>query len=76
MKTGKLTLAIWFDQVIDGLDEVEDASKTIFVACEIDMEEALLAVKGGIWTFSSEWFMNSLMRQELDFEAPQFAESL
>lgn len=55
---------------------VDDASKTIFVACEIDMEEALLAVKKRIWTFSSEWFMNSIMRQELDFEAPQFAESL
>uniref|UniRef100_F6HLN0 PAX-interacting protein 1 n=1 Tax=Vitis vinifera TaxID=29760 RepID=F6HLN0_VITVI len=62
-------------KVIYGLDVV-DASKTIFVACEIDMEEALLAVKKRIWTFSSEWFMNSIMRQELDFEAPQFAESL
>ncbi|KAL6336906.1 hypothetical protein AAG906_036220 [Vitis piasezkii] len=63
-------------KVIYGLDVVDDASKTIFVACEIDMEEALLAVKKRIWTFSSEWFMNSIMRQELDFEAPQFAESL
>ena len=55
---------------------VDDASKTIFVASEIDMEEAMLAVKKGMWTFTSEWFMNSIMRQELDFQAPQFAESL
>lgn len=75
MKMVKLTPTFLFDQVIYGLDVV-DASKTIFVACEIDMEEALLAVKKRIWTFSSEWFMNSIMRQELDFEAPQFAESL
>lgn len=76
MKMVKLTPTFLFDQVIYGLDVVDDASKTIFVACEIDMEEALLAVKKRIWTFSSEWFMNSIMRQELDFEAPQFAESL
>ncbi|GFP90911.1 mediator of DNA damage checkpoint protein 1 [Phtheirospermum japonicum] len=41
-----------------------------------DMKEALSAVKMGIWTFSSEWLMNCIMRQELDLEAPQFAESL
>ena len=52
------------------------SSKTIFVACEEDMEVALLAVKKGIWTFSSDWLMNCVMRQELDLEAPQFAESL
>ncbi|XP_059668362.1 uncharacterized protein LOC132313561 [Cornus florida] len=62
--------------VIRGLDKVNEASKTIFVACEEDMDEALSAVKKGIWTFSSDWFMNCIMRQELDWEAPQFAESL
>lgn len=40
------------------------------------MSEALLAAKEGVWTFSVEWFMNCIMKQELDLEAPQFAESL
>ncbi|XP_075089744.1 uncharacterized protein LOC107763555 isoform X1 [Nicotiana tabacum] len=62
--------------VIHGLDQVKDYSKTIFVACEEDMDEALSAVKKGIWTFSSDWFMNCIMKQELDLGAPQFAESL
>ena len=63
-------------QIIRGLEKVNEASKTIFVACEEDMEVALLAVKKGIRTFSSDWLMNCVMRQELDLEAPQFAESL
>jgi len=46
------------------------------VACEEDTEEAMIAAQKGIWTFSSEWFMNCVMRQELDLEASQFAESL
>ncbi|XAR68461.1 hypothetical protein NMG60_11003576 [Bertholletia excelsa] len=62
--------------VIHRLDKADHASKTIFLACEEDMEEALSAVKKGIPTFSSDWFMNCIMRQELDLEAPQFAESL
>ncbi|XP_019248456.1 PREDICTED: uncharacterized protein LOC109227713 [Nicotiana attenuata] len=62
--------------VIHGLDQVKDYSKTIFVACEEDMDEALSAVKKGIWTFSSDWFMSCIMKQELDLGAPQFAESL
>lgn len=62
--------------MITGLKKVKDPSKTIFVACEEDMEEALLAVKKGMWTFSSDWLMNCVMRQELDLDAPQFAESL
>ena len=55
---------------------MNEASKTIFVASEEDMEDALSAVKKGILTFSSEWLMNCIMRQELDLDAPQFAESL
>ncbi|KAK2985529.1 hypothetical protein RJ640_015854 [Escallonia rubra] len=39
--------------VICGLDKVNEASKTIFVASEENMEEALSAVKKGIWTFSN-----------------------
>lgn len=58
------------------MDKVNEVSRTIFVACEDDVEEALLAVKKGIWTFNSEWLMSCVMRQELDMEAPQFAESL
>ncbi|XP_022766617.1 uncharacterized protein LOC111311476 isoform X1 [Durio zibethinus] len=62
--------------IIRGLDKVNEASKTFFIACEEDMEEALSALKKGIWTFSSEWLMNCVMRQDLDLGAPQFAESL
>ncbi|XVE95859.1 hypothetical protein REPUB_Repub02eG0170400 [Reevesia pubescens] len=62
--------------IIRGLDKVNEASKTIFIACEEDMEEALSALKKGIRTFSSDWLMNCVMKQELDLEAPQFAESL
>ncbi|CAN4089831.1 unnamed protein product [Withania somnifera] len=62
--------------VIHGIDQVKDESKTIFVACEEDMDEALSAVKKGMYTFGSDWFMNCLMKQELDLGAPQFAESL
>ncbi|KAL8095318.1 uncharacterized protein LOC141689960 [Apium graveolens] len=63
-------------KVIHGMDKVNEASKTIYVASEVEMKEALVAVNKGIWTFSSEWFMNCVMKQELDFDAPQFAESL
>ncbi|KAJ6380856.1 hypothetical protein OIU77_029703 [Salix suchowensis] len=62
--------------VISGLDKEIEESKTIFVACEEDIEEALSAAKKGMRTFSSDWLMNCIMRQELDMEAQQFAESL
>ncbi|KAF7819070.1 PAX-interacting protein 1 [Senna tora] len=62
--------------VIGELQKVNEASTTIFVTCEEDMEEAMIAAKKGMRTFSSEWFMNCVMRQELDMEASQFAESL
>ncbi|KAL2952612.1 hypothetical protein AAZX31_19G121100 [Glycine max] len=62
--------------VISGLEKVNESSTTIFVACEEDTEEAMIAAQKGIWTFSSEWFMNCVMRQELDLEASQFAASL
>ena len=63
-------------QIIGKLGQVNIPSKTIFVASEEDTEEAMLAAKKGIWTFSSDWLMNCVMRQELDLEAPKFAESL
>ncbi|GMJ03799.1 hypothetical protein like AT2G41450 [Hibiscus trionum] len=62
--------------IVRGLKEVNEVWKTIFIAWEEDMEEALSALKRGIRAFSSEWLMNCVMRQELDLEAPQFAESL
>ncbi|XP_042514779.1 uncharacterized protein LOC122089259 isoform X2 [Macadamia integrifolia] len=62
--------------VLKGLDKVVEPSKTIFVACEEDMEEALVATNKGLLTFNCDWFMNCIMRQELDLEAPKFAESL
>ncbi|XP_031745547.1 mediator of DNA damage checkpoint protein 1-like [Cucumis sativus] len=62
--------------VIHELDKVNNVWKTIFVACEEDVEEALVVVEKGIWTFNVEWLMACIMRQEVDLEAPQFAESL
>ncbi|XP_024043169.1 uncharacterized protein LOC18031219 [Citrus clementina] len=62
--------------VISKLDNVKETSETIFIACEEDMEEALSAATKGIWTFSSEWLMNCIMKQELDLKHSQFAESL
>lgn len=62
--------------MIGSVEKAKDSGKTIFVASEEGMEEALSAVKKGIATFSNEWFMNCVMKQELDLEAPKFAESL
>ncbi|XP_065856702.1 uncharacterized protein [Euphorbia lathyris] len=62
--------------IISGLEKVKETSKTIFIACEEDMEEALSAARKGILTFSCEWLMNCIMRQELDLHALQFAASL
>uniref|UniRef100_A0A0E0DQU5 BRCT domain-containing protein n=1 Tax=Oryza meridionalis TaxID=40149 RepID=A0A0E0DQU5_9ORYZ len=63
-------------KLINKLDDITQPSKTIFLACEEDMELALDAAKRGIKTFSSEWFLSCVMTQELDLEAPQFTESL
>uniref|UniRef100_A0A0D9WFW9 BRCT domain-containing protein n=1 Tax=Leersia perrieri TaxID=77586 RepID=A0A0D9WFW9_9ORYZ len=63
-------------KVINKLADIAEPSKTIFLACEEDMELALDAAKRGIKTFSSEWFMSCVMTQELDLEAPQFTVSL
>ncbi|MCL7026054.1 hypothetical protein MKW94_003847 [Papaver nudicaule] len=58
------------------LTEVKNPSKTIFVACEEDTEDAMAAAKKGLMTYNSEWFMTCVMKQKLDFQSPQFAESL
>ncbi|GKC20838.1 acyl-CoA N-acyltransferase [Tanacetum coccineum] len=62
--------------VICDVEKAKDLTKTIFVASEDNMEEALTAIQKGIPTFSNEWFMNCVMKQELDLDAPQFAYSL
>ncbi|KAF5802303.1 putative transcription regulator GNAT family [Helianthus annuus] len=62
--------------VIRKIEKVKDPTRSIYVASEDNMEEALLAIKKGIATFSNEWFMNCVMKQHLDLDAPQFAESL
>ena len=62
--------------MIHELDKVNNVWKTSFVACEEDVEEALGAVEKGIWNFNVEWLMACIMRQEVDLEALQFAESL
>ncbi|EEF32294.1 hypothetical protein RCOM_0255070 [Ricinus communis] len=62
--------------IVSGLNKISEASNAIFVGCEENMEEALSASKKGIQTFSSDWLMNCIMRQELDLQAFQFAESL
>nr|GEV68073.1 acyl-CoA N-acyltransferase [Tanacetum cinerariifolium] len=62
--------------VICDVEKAKDLTKTIFVASEDNMEEALTAIHKGIPTFSNEWLMNCVMKQELDLDAPQFAYSL
>ncbi|KAJ6812417.1 uncharacterized protein M6B38_149805 [Iris pallida] len=62
--------------VIPTLDGIQDPSSTIFLACEEDMEDTVVATNKGILTYSGDWFMTCVMKQELNLEAPQFAESL
>lgn len=47
--------------VIKSLSSILEPSKTIFLACEEDMSEAMVAAKECVWTFSSEWLMNCVM---------------
>ncbi|KAL6610070.1 hypothetical protein ACP70R_040039 [Stipagrostis hirtigluma subsp. patula] len=63
-------------KIIKKLSELDEPSKTIFLVCEEETEHALVAAKSGIKTFTSDWFMNCVMKQELDLEAPQFTVSL
>ncbi|WVZ98307.1 hypothetical protein U9M48_043768 [Paspalum notatum var. saurae] len=63
-------------KIIKKLSELDEPSQTIFLVCEEETELALLAAKSGIKTFSSDWFMSCVMKQELDLEAPQFTVSL
>lgn len=58
------------------LEEVQNPSHAFALTCEEDMSEALAAAITGMPTYTSDWFMCCIMRQELDFTAPQFTESL
>ncbi|KAL8208512.1 hypothetical protein R6Q57_007924 [Mikania cordata] len=62
--------------VIRNVEKVKDPTRSIYVASEENMEEALLAIKKGIATFSNEWLMNCVMKQDLELNAPQFVVSL
>ncbi|KAK3138931.1 hypothetical protein QOZ80_5AG0375350 [Eleusine coracana subsp. coracana] len=63
-------------KIIQKLSESEEPSKTIFLVCEEETELALVAARNGIKTYSSDWFMGCVMKQELDLEAPEFTVSL
>ncbi|RLN27565.1 mediator of DNA damage checkpoint protein 1 isoform X1 [Panicum miliaceum] len=63
-------------KIIKRLSELDEPSHAIFLVCEEETELALVAAKRGIKTFSSDWFMSCVMKQELDLEAPQFTVSL
>lgn len=58
------------------LEEVQNPSHAFALTCEEDMSEALAAAITGMPTYTSDWFMCCIMRQELDFTASQFTESL
>ncbi|KAF8104633.1 hypothetical protein N665_0170s0009 [Sinapis alba] len=62
--------------VISRVNKVDDASKTIYIGCEEDTSEALCAAKKRVWTFSSEWLMNCVLKQQLELQVTQFIESL
>ncbi|AEC09982.1 BRCT domain [Arabidopsis thaliana x Arabidopsis arenosa] len=76
IKTSSAIIKSAGGNVISGVNKVKEASKAIYIGCEEDTVGALFAAKKGIWTFSSEWFMNCVMKQQLDLQVPQFVESL
>ncbi|MCO5580772.1 hypothetical protein L7F22_034642 [Adiantum nelumboides] len=63
-------------KVLGSFEEAKSCLDAIVVACEDDISEALMAAKEGLPTYSSEWLMNCIMKQELDMTTTQFAESL
>ncbi|KAG7574492.1 BRCT domain superfamily [Arabidopsis suecica] len=76
IKTSSAIIKSAGGNVISGVNKVKEASKTIYIGCEEDTVGALFAAKKGVWTFSSEWLMNCVMKQQLDLQVPQFVESL
>ncbi|KAI5079275.1 hypothetical protein GOP47_0004754 [Adiantum capillus-veneris] len=63
-------------KVLASFEEAKQCVDAIVVACEDDISEALIAAKEGLPTYSSEWLMSCIMKQELDMTTTQFAESL
>ncbi|XP_010508718.1 PREDICTED: uncharacterized protein LOC104785238 [Camelina sativa] len=76
IKTSSAIIKSAGGNVISGVKKVKETSKTIYIGCEEDTVGALFAAKKGIWTFSSEWLMNCVMKQQLELQVPQFVESL
>lgn len=62
--------------MIGGVNKVKEVTKAIYIGCVEDTVGALFAAKKGVWTFSSEWLMNCVMKQQLELQVPQFVESL
>ncbi|GLJ53800.1 hypothetical protein SUGI_1148380 [Cryptomeria japonica] len=63
-------------KVVLSLEKGLVSSHTFALTCEEDTLEALAAATTGMPTFTSDWFMCCIMKQEFDFSAPQFTESL
>ncbi|CAE6043111.1 unnamed protein product [Arabidopsis arenosa] len=76
IKTSSAIIKSAGGNVISGVNKVKEPSKAIYIGCEEDTVGALFAAKKGVWTFSSEWLMNCVMKQQLDLQVPQFVESL
>ncbi|CAH2058532.1 unnamed protein product [Thlaspi arvense] len=76
IKTSSAIIKSAGGNVIRGVEKVKEASKAIYIGCEEDTEEALCAAKKRVWTFSSEWLMNCVMKQQLELQVSQFVESL
>ncbi|CAA7057186.1 unnamed protein product [Microthlaspi erraticum] len=76
IKTSSAIIKSAGGNVIRGVEKVKEASNAIYIGCEEDTVEALSAVKKGVRTFSSDWLMSCVMKQQLDLEASQFVVSL
>lgn len=62
--------------MISGVNKIKQPSRTIYIGCEKDIVGALFAARKGVWSFSSEWLMNCVMKQQLGLELPQSNESI
>lgn len=66
------TILLMKMQILSSLDEAlqqADPSSTIVLGCEQDIEEGIAAAKAGLRTFTGEWFMQSIVKQDLDMSA-------
>jgi hypothetical protein len=55
--------------------QFKDKTHAVVIAAEEDMSDATSAAKAGLRTFSSDWLLTCIVKQELDFTAAQFPES-